>query len=333
MSGMEASVGGNHMAAQGYKASARLHFQHWMWSFRLNWLLHPDIPLLPVQPHPDDGIFRIADLGAGNAPWLYDLQRSFPPAWAKHIYYHGIDISTDLVSHHNYQPDNFTIAKLDLFEEIPAGFLGAFHVVHLRGWATIIKGGDPSALIANAVKMLRPGGYLQWDELDVVSLESFAPNSDIESKASKEMELGLDFDWILALATTLTSQGLIPVHNIRAFCPDALRRASTDDHLQDFEEMAARALSSVVAAAAAADANIPIANISAAGDLPNLFAHVVAETEKGVSFAMHHVVVVAQKPDVEYGEPEPNDYGAPVADDDCVMAADGGDETAGNAEN
>lgn len=37
----------------------RLHFQHWMWLYRLGYLLHPSIP--------ESSDMRVMDIGTGNA--------------------------------------------------------------------------------------------------------------------------------------------------------------------------------------------------------------------------------------------------------------------------
>jgi len=98
------------------------------------------------------------------------------------------------------------------------------------------------------------------------------------------MHAGADtpaYSWIPTLPTLLTSHSLIPIHTIRDFCPDALRCVSTDDHLLAGEEMAKSAISTP----AAASGTIP--------NVPELFMKVVAEMEKGVSFAMHHDMVIA----------------------------------------
>ncbi|KAJ6032171.1 hypothetical protein N7540_002903 [Penicillium herquei] len=63
-----------------------------------------------------------------------------------------------------YWPPNVTFDLLNLFQDIPTSLVGQFDVVHIRLWAFIIRDNDPSLLIQNAAKMLKPGGHLQWED-------------------------------------------------------------------------------------------------------------------------------------------------------------------------
>ena len=72
------------MFKRGYKDSARLVLQHWLWLYRLRYVLHPSIPTSVEH-------LRIADVGTGNAVWLMELL-SHVPASAK---LDGFDISAD----------------------------------------------------------------------------------------------------------------------------------------------------------------------------------------------------------------------------------------------
>ena len=76
-------------------------------------------------------------------------------------------------------PKNVKLGILDAFtKNIPQEHVGQYDVVHVRVFAVVVKNNDPEPLIRNAYKMLKPGGYLQWDEFDGGSFKAVAPGSD-----------------------------------------------------------------------------------------------------------------------------------------------------------
>ena len=57
----------------------------------------------------------------------------------------------------------------DVFEDPPARFVGYFDFVHVRLVTVVVKQNDPRPVLANLCKLLKPGGYLQWDEVDTIN--------------------------------------------------------------------------------------------------------------------------------------------------------------------
>lgn len=57
----------------------------------------------------------------------------------------------------------------NLFQEPPPQFVGYFDVVHVRLITVVVKNNDPRPLLANLTKLLKPGGYLQWGEVDTIN--------------------------------------------------------------------------------------------------------------------------------------------------------------------
>jgi SAM-dependent methyltransferase len=56
-----------------------------------------------------------------------------------------------------------TLDVMDSFTtDLPDSLVGKFDVVHVRAFTAVVKNNDPAPVIANAIKMLKPGGYLQW---------------------------------------------------------------------------------------------------------------------------------------------------------------------------
>ncbi|KZZ92046.1 hypothetical protein AAL_06256 [Moelleriella libera RCEF 2490] len=161
-------------------ASSRLTAQHFLWKDLLGFLVHPDIPTRAAD-------LKVADVATGNgvwqggfipassheaetehfaAPsiWLQDLARDRPsPAE-----FHGFDISLDQVGPRQWVPANVQYHQWNLFEEPPQAFVGYFDVVHVRLITVVVKNNDPRPVIANLIKLLKPGGHLQWDEVDTI---------------------------------------------------------------------------------------------------------------------------------------------------------------------
>ncbi|KAI1368600.1 hypothetical protein F5Y08DRAFT_247748 [Xylaria arbuscula] len=139
-------------------ASARLTAQHYLWKDLLGYLLHPDIPTRFAD-------LKVADVATGNGIWLHDLARHAPPS----AEFHGFDISLDQVGHQTWLPANIHMHTWNLFEEPPPQFREYFDVVHVRLITVVIKNDDPLPVLTNLTKLLKPGGFLQWDEVDTIS--------------------------------------------------------------------------------------------------------------------------------------------------------------------
>lgn len=97
--------------------------------------------------------------------WLHDFARDKP----KSIELHGFDISLDQVAAQPWLPQNIHMHTWNLFQEPPPQFLGYFDVVHVRLVTVVVRNNDPRPVLENLAKILKPGGYLQWDEVDTIN--------------------------------------------------------------------------------------------------------------------------------------------------------------------
>lgn len=96
--------------------------------------------------------------------WLHDFARNKPSS----MEFHGFDISLDQVVAQPWLPSNMHMHTWNLFEEPPDEFKGYFDVVHVRLITVVVRNDDPRPLLENLTKLLKPGGYLQWDEVDTI---------------------------------------------------------------------------------------------------------------------------------------------------------------------
>ncbi|KUI72921.1 hypothetical protein VM1G_08237 [Cytospora mali] len=134
-------------------ATSRLHYQYYLWQDTYRFHLHPDIP--PLAPDA-----RIADVATGTGIWLSDLSRQLPPT----TQLHGLDISLEQLPPRNLAPPNVNYHQWDFFTPPPAELRGTFDVVHMRLVAVVVKDMQPARILANVAQLLKPGGYLQWEE-------------------------------------------------------------------------------------------------------------------------------------------------------------------------
>ncbi|KAJ5290834.1 hypothetical protein N7478_000085 [Penicillium angulare] len=129
----------------------RLGSQHLAWQRHLNHLLDPNIPI-------KDGM-EIADIGAGTGIWAIEVANQLPSSQVT-----AFDVADTHFPSPEYWPSNAKFDLLDLLRDVSSELLGKFDVVHLRMWAFVVRNDDPNPLIQHAAKLLRPGGYIQWED-------------------------------------------------------------------------------------------------------------------------------------------------------------------------
>ncbi|MCJ1432519.1 hypothetical protein MMC27_001876 [Xylographa pallens] len=153
-------------------AEERLNLQYFLWKNLLQFNLHPDIP----QPAPSA---RIADVATGTGLWLVDLAAALPSS----VRFDGFDISLEQAPAASFLPANVHMHHWNMFDEPPQEFVGQFDIVHVRLVTLVIKNNDPVRLIENLRKLLKPGGYLQWDEVDAIGSYIRAADSGMATPA------------------------------------------------------------------------------------------------------------------------------------------------------
>jgi len=141
--------------ARGYVPSARLNLQFYLWREALGYNLHPAITIKTEG-------WKVADVATGTGLWLCDLAKHAPLS----AQLDGFDISGDQFPHSSCLPQNVTLRKLDATTSPPDALCGVYDVVHVRLLFGVIKHNDPTAVLKHCIKLLKPDGYLQWDEMD-----------------------------------------------------------------------------------------------------------------------------------------------------------------------
>lgn len=150
------------------QASIRLYLQYWMWRYQLGYQLHPTIPAKKDS-------LKIADIGCGTGIWLIELAEKLPST----AQLDGFDISTAQFPAREWLPKNVNLTKLNALAPIPEHLIGKYDIVHIGLFVSIVQDDDPLPLLDNLLLMLKPGGYLQWDEGDLGGLYRLSPNPSI----------------------------------------------------------------------------------------------------------------------------------------------------------
>ncbi|KAI0109482.1 hypothetical protein GGR51DRAFT_558173 [Nemania sp. FL0031] len=201
---------------RSYLSASRLNLQHFLWKDAQSFLLHPVIQAKlrqrqeSRQPENTDSI-SIVDLATGTGIWLFDLVKS-PEVKGLDVHYHGFDISKALFPHKSWLPKNIALSVSDLFKEPPPSFHGQFDVVHIRLVLSLVRSGNLKPIIQHIKMLLKPGGYLQWDELDlfnhydvlVPNPGTSAPNMAATFQRIKDLA---NWSWVAKLPEMLLEEG------------------------------------------------------------------------------------------------------------------------------
>lgn len=145
--------GHGYMLDRSYATACRLNLQFYLWKNAIKFNIHISIPT------PKGSI--IADVATGTGMWLIDVARELPTAQLD-----GFDIDLSQAPPQQWLPSNATLRYWNIFEYLPGDLIGKYDFVHVRLLVLVIEQGDPTSLLRNLLKMLKPGGYLQWDDLD-----------------------------------------------------------------------------------------------------------------------------------------------------------------------
>lgn len=186
-----------------YLSSSRLNYQFYLWRETLPFprLLHPCIPIptpwpmaplattpFPFQPgssgpvhgksHPyptpptavtppifasSPAVLQIADVATGTAIWPIQLARHLPASASLC----GFDISLSQAPPRAWLPPNLELREWDIFTPVPDDCLGKYDVVHVRLLLLVLTPANVRAVVRRLGQMLRDGGWLQWEELDL----------------------------------------------------------------------------------------------------------------------------------------------------------------------
>lgn len=279
--------------ARNFRTSARLHLQHFLVQNTLGYLLEPAIEgsLAASSKH-----LRVADLGCGNGIWLTELHSHLA---RKNIsaQLDGFDINPVNFPNEAYLPASVSLRKLDILaEDPPAELIGTYDVVHIRAFVSVIPDSNLTPVLSVASKLLRPGGYLQWEENrgDNFIVESPSPqvpksacDSIVQVIHGSLQQRGIRNDWVDELDTHLDRFGFQDARLIAQGKRKQDYKGWTEDFLMVWEELAGFF---------PPKSQAPDAPLSREAWV-ELFARAVKETEQGIVVHMGRIMTaVGQKP-------------------------------------
>lgn len=157
----------------------------------------------------------VADVGTGTGIWLVDLASSLPPT----ARLDGYDFNTSKFRPATSRPPNVQLLEANAAEPFAPELQGQYDLVHVRLLVLGLKPSDWQPVAANLRTLLRPGGFLVWEEIDVQHFEGFPADSETAAimnqmlrfhKARGQQEGGVAYP--IGLDTLLTSEGFEGAH-------------------------------------------------------------------------------------------------------------------------
>ncbi|GCB22418.1 hypothetical protein AAWM_05303 [Aspergillus awamori] len=204
---------------RGLSDSIRLDAQHLLWKLHTGYTLHPKISITTDM--------KIAEVGTGNAIWLFDLAQSMPPT----VQLHGFDISGEQYPPKHMWPRNVNLALLDALKDVPPALVGQYDVVHIRMWASNIRDGNTRPLISHLQQLLR--GYIQWEEADLIHqyVKGRKALAFAEQIPCLFKKVGLDFSWVTKLPRDLKEAHLDVIESKTESFQESLVQKCTNTYL------------------------------------------------------------------------------------------------------
>ncbi|KAL8776594.1 MAG: hypothetical protein Q9213_008210 [Squamulea squamosa] len=213
-----------------------------------------------------------------------DAAREHPTAQ-----FDGFDLSDAQFPHSGWLPKNVALGTIDIFKPVPEPLCGQYDVVHVGLLVLVVEKGDPLPVLDSLLALLKPGGYLQWDDADYGGSYVQSPQPNVSSVAMQELrdkahallysKKGTDFSWVRELKSTFTQRRLSVVHDTFRPIPDDIATPWTLNHM-----LAAYELINLL--------DQPKGSVN---DWRQLYEKAVAEAEQGVTMRMGMISIIGQK--------------------------------------
>jgi hypothetical protein len=152
----------------------RLDYQHKLASDCCDGtLIHPNVPT--------SSIMNVADIATGTGIWLEEVctqlsSQEIGPSEV-HRRFDGFDISTAKFP----KDGKGCYALQDVLKPFPSQYHGLYDLVHVRLLLAAIKSDQYLETVRNLMALLKPGGYIQWEEFDIDGVSS-APKGPVHTK-------------------------------------------------------------------------------------------------------------------------------------------------------
>ncbi|KAI8942785.1 hypothetical protein NX059_000828 [Plenodomus lindquistii] len=166
-----------YILSRGLHSRIRLNFQHWTIKRICDGLIHPRIPLRSRA--------SVADLGTGTAIWPIEVAEQMKATDIKGTI-DGFDVSSEQYPPTNLLPANVNLHVQDAFGTFPSKYISHFDLVNIRGFVSFTRLPAAEKLLRNVSQILKPGGYLQWIDLDPHETRVVRPRTDVSASPTLE---------------------------------------------------------------------------------------------------------------------------------------------------
>ncbi|KAF2641482.1 S-adenosyl-L-methionine-dependent methyltransferase [Massarina eburnea CBS 473.64] len=168
----------SYLFSRDLRSSIRLNYQHLAIKQLYPYSLHPSIPTDATNLH-------VADIGAGTAIWSIEVARQRPSAQIT-----GFDISGDQFPRPEWLPPNLRLETHDAFATFPERHHGRYDVVNVRFFVTLLASDEMvRTVVRNLTQLLRPGGYLQWQDANPETARAIASDNSKPKSATEKLAM------------------------------------------------------------------------------------------------------------------------------------------------
>ncbi|KAL4864102.1 hypothetical protein BDV12DRAFT_189209 [Aspergillus spectabilis] len=113
-------------------------------------------------------ISAVAEVATGTGIWLWEAQKLLDSGSNDgKRYFHGFDISA---AQYPEAPEGIELSIHDVLKPFPAEHHNRYDLVHLRLLITAFGESEIQKAVTNLLTILKPGGYLQWVEINFSAL-------------------------------------------------------------------------------------------------------------------------------------------------------------------
>ncbi|EFX02850.1 umta methyltransferase family protein [Grosmannia clavigera kw1407] len=183
-------------------------------------------------------------------------------------------------------PAGTSLRRWNVLEDVPDDLVGTFDYVHTRLLVLVVENKDPRPILRNLLRLLKPGGYLQWDELDTVHMAVHKIDTALATPALDQLRAwswaGGRRDWTVRLAEFMADVGFSAAKTDFYGDPLPLVRAFNEQHLLTADEFALGLAK--------------LGQADAANKYFKLVEDAYVESVVGASLSVPRVVCTAQKP-------------------------------------
>jgi ubiquinone/menaquinone biosynthesis C-methylase UbiE len=162
--------------------TSRLDYQHDVFLKMTSTLLPHHISDSLTAP-----ALKVADVACGTAVWLKTLASQLPQTATLH----GFDMFTSNFPKESSLPASIQLFHQNALKPFPETCLGAYDLVHVRLLMYAFKADEWIAAVKNLTTLLKPGGWLMWEETGYTSWVTLPPSKAWYAALEKDMEFAI----------------------------------------------------------------------------------------------------------------------------------------------